>query len=76
MRLRADECKKVGNKGFSVSIVAQEANPILDKIRVGTDQAYQQISDRDNYVTAEKVRNVFFRAGHEPRNITIRDCSS
>ena len=40
------------------SIVAQEANRMLDKIRVGIDRAYQQISDRDNYVTAEKVRIV------------------
>lgn len=41
------------------SIVAQGANRMLDKIRVGINQSYQQIADRDNYVTAEKVRNAY-----------------
>lgn len=45
------------------SIVAQEANRMLDKIRVGIDRAYQQTSDRDNYVTAEKVRNAYLGLG-------------
>lgn len=45
------------------SIVAQEANRMLDKIRVGIVRAYQQISDRDNYVTAEKVRNAYLGLG-------------
>ena len=45
------------------SIVAQEANRMLDKIRVGIDRAYQQISDRDHYVTAEKVRNAYLGLG-------------
>lgn len=41
------------------SLVAQEGNRMLDKIRVGINKAYQEIYDRDNYVTAEKVRNAF-----------------
>lgn len=45
------------------SIVAQEANRMLDKIRVGINKAYQEICDRDNYVTAEKVRNAFLGMG-------------
>ena len=45
------------------SIVAQEANRMLDKIRVGINRVYQQISDRDNYVTAEKVRNAYLGLG-------------
>ena len=49
------------------SIVAQEANRMLDKIRVGIDRAYQQISDRDNYVTAEKVRNAYLGLGMNTR---------
>lgn len=32
---------------------------MLDKIRVGNNKVYQEICDRDNYVTAEKVRNAF-----------------
>lgn len=41
------------------SIVAQETNWALDKIRVGINKAYQDICDRDNYVIVGKVRNVF-----------------
>lgn len=44
----------------SRSVVAQEANRMLDKIRVGVNQAYQKIVDRGNYVTAEKVRRAYF----------------
>lgn len=36
---------------------------MLDKIRVGINQAYQKIADRDNYVTAEKVRNAYLGLG-------------
>lgn len=45
------------------SVVALEANRMLDKIRVGINKAYQDICDKDNYVTAEKVRNVFLGMG-------------
>ena len=45
------------------SIVALEANRMLDKIRVGINKAYQDICDKDNYVTAEKVRNAFLGMG-------------
>lgn len=54
------------------STVAQEANRMLDKIRVGINQAYQRISDRDNYVTAEKSAQRLFRIGHEPRDAARR----
>lgn len=45
------------------STVAQETNRMLDKIRVGINKAYQDICDKDNYVTAEKVRNAFLGMG-------------
>lgn len=45
------------------SVVAQEANRMLDKIPVGINQAYQKIADRDNYVTAEKVCNAYLGLG-------------
>ena len=38
-------------------------NRMLDKIRVGINQAYRKIADRDNYVTAEKVRNAYLGLG-------------
>lgn len=50
------------------SIVAQETNRMLDKIRIGINKAYQEIMDRDGYVSAEKVRNAFLGMGqnHKP----------
>ena len=52
------------------SVVAQEANRMLDKIRVGINQAYQKSADRDNYVTAEKVRYREKRhVAHEPPHL-------
>lgn len=45
------------------SVVALEANRMLDKIRVGINKAYQDICYKDNYVTAEKVRNAFLGMG-------------
>lgn len=51
------------------SIVAQETNRMLDKIRIGINKAYQEIMDRDGYVSAEKVRNAFLGMGQ-----TIKPC--
>lgn len=48
------------------SFVAQETNRMLDKIRIGINKAYQEIMDRDGYVSAEKVRNAFFREDDRP----------
>ena len=56
------------------SVVALEANRMLDKIRVGINKAYQDICDKDNYVTAEKVRNAFLGMGmnHETLLAVLR----
>lgn len=51
------------------SIVAQEANRTLDKIRVGINKAYQEIMDRDSYVSAEKVRNAFLGMGQNHKTL-------
>lgn len=51
------------------STVSQEANRMLDKIRVGINKAYQEICDRDNYVTAEKVRNAFLGMGQNHKTL-------
>ena len=48
------------------SNVAQEANRMLDKIRVGINQAYQKIVDRDNYVTRRESAQRLSRFGDEP----------
>ena len=51
------------------SLASQEANRMLDKIRVGITKAYQEISDKDNYVTAEKVRNAFLGMGQNHKTL-------
>lgn len=51
------------------SLTAQEANRMLDKIRVGVTKAYQEICDKDNYVTAEKVRNTFLGMGQNHKTL-------
>ena len=45
------------------SLVAQEGNRMLDKIRLGINKAYQEVCDTDGYVTAEKVRNAYLGLG-------------
>lgn len=45
------------------SIVSQEVNRKLEKIRSGVNKAYQEIFDVDGYVTAEKVRNAYLGMG-------------
>lgn len=46
------------------STAALEANRMLDGIRVRIRQHYQEIVERDNYVTAEKVKNAFLGLEH------------
>ena len=58
------------------SIAAQETNRMLDKIRVGINQAYQKIADRDNYVTAEKVRNACTNTSRSSSKSGIRSATS
>jgi hypothetical protein len=58
------------------SIVAQEANRMLDKIRVGINKAYQEITDRDSYVSAEKVICHGNPTIYKPRIETLELCSS
>lgn len=54
---------------FGKSTVALETNRFLDKIRVGINAKYKEIAERDNYVTAEKVKNAFL--GLEMRHETL-----
>lgn len=51
------------------STVALEANRHLDKVRVGINNKYKEIAERDNYVTEEKVKNAFL--GLEMRHETL-----
>lgn len=57
------------NRATGRSTTALETNRHLDKIRVGINGKYQEIAERDNYVTAEKVKNAFL--GLEMRYETL-----
>ena len=51
------------NRASGKSAVALETNRFLDKIRVGINAKYKEIAERDNYVTAEKVKNAWLGFG-------------
>ena len=48
-----------GGRMTGKSMQALEVNRKLDKMRVSINKHYQEILDRDNYVTAEKVKSAF-----------------
>ena len=48
-----------GGRAVGKSVTTRETNRMLDKLRVGITKHYQEIMERDSFVTAEKVRNAF-----------------
>ena len=46
-----------------------ETNRMLDNMRVSINKHYREIMDRDNYVTAEKVKNAFLGLEHRCRTL-------
>ena len=53
-----------GGRMIGKSMQALEGNRKLDKMRVSISKHYQEIMDRDNFVTAEKVQNAFLGLEH------------
>ena len=49
-----------GGRMKGKSAMALEVNRKLDKMRVSINKNYQEIMDRDSFVTAEKVKNALF----------------
>ncbi|MDR3873416.1 MAG: Arm DNA-binding domain-containing protein, partial [Phocaeicola sp.] len=58
-----------GGRVTGRSTAALETNRMLDKMRVRINRHYQEIMERDNFVTAEKVKNAFL--GLEHRHHTL-----
>ena len=54
-----------GNRAKGKSIEARDINHALDNIKAQIIKHYQRISDREAYVTAEMVRNVYQGIGSE-----------
>ena len=58
-----------GGRAVGKSVTARETNRTLDKLRAAITRHYQEIMERDSFVTAEKVRNAFL--GLEYRRQTL-----
>ena len=58
-----------GGRMTGKSMLALEVNRKLDKMRVSINKHYQEILDRDNYVTAEKVKNAFLGLEHRQHTL-------
>ncbi|WP_311442320.1 site-specific integrase, partial [Hoylesella enoeca] len=58
-----------GGRAIGKSVTARETNRMLDKLRAAITRHYQEIMERDSFVTAEKVRNAFL--GLEYRRQTL-----
>lgn len=56
-----------GNRAAGKSVEARQINEKLDSIRTNIGKQYQRISDRDSFVTAEKVKNAWLGFGDEHR---------
>lgn len=57
------------NRTAGKSLEAQKINQKLDNIRTQIGKQYQRICDRDNFVTAEKVKNGYLGFGEEYRTL-------
>lgn len=58
-----------GGRATGKSVMARNVNMELDKIKARIDKYYKEIVERDNFVTAEKVKNAFL--GLEFRQHTL-----
>ena len=58
-----------GGRATGKSVMARNVNMELDKIKARIDKYYKEIVERDNFVTAEKVKNAFL--GLEFRQQTL-----
>jgi len=55
------------NRAAGKSLEAQKINQKLDNIRTQIGKQYQNICDKDNFVSAEKVKNAYLGFGDEYR---------
>ena len=56
-----------GNRAAGKSVEARQINEKLENIKTNIGKQYQRISDRDSFVTAEKVKNAWLGFGDEHR---------
>lgn len=56
-----------GNRAAGKSVEARRINEKLENIKTNIGKQYQRISDRDSFVSAEKVKNAWLGFGDEHR---------
>ena len=64
-----------GGRVTGRSTAALETNRMLDKMRVRINKHYQEIMERDNFVTAEKVKNAFLGLEHRYHTLMQGRCA-
>ena len=69
LNIKPDLWDTKANKASGKSIEAQKINQKLDNIRTQIGKQYQSICDKDNFVTAEKVKNGYLGFGEEYRTL-------
>ncbi|MDH6310316.1 integrase [Dysgonomonas sp. PFB1-18] len=69
LNIKPDLWDTGANKASGKSLEAQKINQKLDNIRTQIGKQYQSICDRDNFVTAEKVKNGYLGFGEEYRTL-------
>jgi len=69
LNIKPDLWDTKANKASGKSVEAQKINQKLDNIRTQIGKQYQNICDKDNYVTAEKVKNGYLGFGEEYRTL-------
>jgi len=67
LNIKPDLWDTKANKASGKSLEAQKINQKLDNIRTQIGKQYQSICDKDNFVTAEKVKNGYLGFGDEYR---------
>ncbi|MCD8042012.1 MAG: site-specific integrase [Tannerellaceae bacterium] len=69
LNIKASLWDTKANRAAGKSLEAQKINQKLDNIRTQIGKQYQSICDRDNFVTAEKVKNGYLGFGEEYRTL-------
>lgn len=69
LNIKPDLWDTKANRAAGKSLEAQKINQKLDNIRTQIGKQYQNICDKDNFVSAEKVKNAYLGFGDDYRTL-------
>ena len=69
LNIKLDLWDTKANRASGKSLEAQKINQKLENIKTQIGKQYQNICDRDNFVSAEKVKNAYLGFGDEYRTL-------